>query len=56
MDKEKFEKILLEQKRKNKSKSGQRPEQYKCKCGYYTGRKQNYIRHQAKCLLIESST
>jgi hypothetical protein len=51
MDTESFEKILLEQRRINASKGGQRSEQYRCKCGFYTGRKYNYNRHKDKCRL-----
>lgn len=50
MDELRFEKILLECKEHSKRKGGNRSEQYRCICGYFTGRKYNYERHQEKCL------
>ena len=52
MDSQTFEKILLDQRRINKSKGGKRKEQYRCNCGYYTGRKYDMNRHKTKCKLM----
>ena len=52
MDCESFEKVLFDQRRINKSKGGQRKEQYRCSCGYYTGRKYNFERHKTYCRTV----
>ena len=49
MDIESYENILAEARKNNKKKAGNRPHKYTCVCGFYTGRRYNYERHQSTC-------
>jgi hypothetical protein len=55
MEKERFEEILRVRSEVNGSKGGQRSCQYRCGCGYYTGRRYNMDRHVKLCRLNASN-
>ena len=55
MDIERFENILIETRKTNKKKTGNRAHKFTCVCGFYTGRRYNYDRHQSTCTKILQS-